>query len=226
MNVQRMLEVQNVALERRLENITRMVEDIEIAQAQKTARRARLTQQNYEAEQRRIERAQRNQQEREKAEQRRIEKAQRNQQQRYEAEQRRIEKTKRSRHDLDVAQNERIERAKGHTNDPYTHRNVSANLGSHDSAQVAVEIVSPQASSNNILVAFISFDDLKSISLNDEKLLTRTKAPTEGIREKLATQIPSYMVPSVYIPIIVFPTTATGKTDRRRLREMASTLTL
>ncbi|KAJ5955970.1 hypothetical protein N7501_010249 [Penicillium viridicatum] len=95
-NVQRMLELQNVALERKLENITRMVENIEIAQAQKSARRARLTQQNYEAEQRRIERAQRNQQEREKAEQRRIEKAQRNQQQRDEAEQRRIEKEKRN----------------------------------------------------------------------------------------------------------------------------------
>ncbi|KAG0157832.1 hypothetical protein PDIDSM_5342 [Penicillium digitatum] len=103
---------------------------------------------------------------------------------------------------------------------------VSANLVSHDSAQVAVEVVSPQASSNSILVAFVSFDDLKSINLNDEELLARTKAATEGIRDKLVTQIPSYMVPSVYIPVAVFPTTATGKTDRRRLREMASSLTL
>ncbi|RDH30162.1 hypothetical protein BDQ94DRAFT_173144 [Aspergillus welwitschiae] len=103
---------------------------------------------------------------------------------------------------------------------------VSANLVSHGSAQVAVEVVSPQASSNNILVAFVSFDDLNSINPNDEKLLARTKAATEGIREKLATQIPSYMIPSIYIPVTVFPTTATGKTDRHRLREMASSLTL
>jgi hypothetical protein len=59
-NIRRMLELQDVTLERRLKNITRMAENIEIAQGQKLARRARLKQQNDKAEQRRIEKAQRN----------------------------------------------------------------------------------------------------------------------------------------------------------------------
>ena len=67
----RILELQNAAMESRLENIGRMIEDIEISQRRKADRQARFSQQNEESEKRRIERAQRNQKEREDAEQKR-----------------------------------------------------------------------------------------------------------------------------------------------------------
>ena len=80
MNIRRMFEVQDTAMERRLENIGRMIENIEISQRRKADRQARVSQQNEEAERRRIERAQRNQKERENAEQKRQERARRAQQ--------------------------------------------------------------------------------------------------------------------------------------------------
>jgi aryl carrier-like protein len=42
----------------------------------------------------------------------------------------------------------------------------------------------------------------------------------------LAEQLPEYMVPSAYIPVDEMPITATGKTDRRRLRDIGEALTL
>lgn len=65
MNFRRTLELQNVAMERRLENIGRMIEDVEISHTQKAARQARFSQQNEEAQKKRIERAQRDQKKRE-----------------------------------------------------------------------------------------------------------------------------------------------------------------
>jgi Na+/phosphate symporter len=46
----RMLELQNAAMESRLENIGRMIEDIEISQRRKADRQARFSQQNEEAQ--------------------------------------------------------------------------------------------------------------------------------------------------------------------------------
>ncbi|KAJ5335857.1 uncharacterized protein N7506_005793 [Penicillium brevicompactum] len=66
-NVRHMFELQNAAMERRLENIGRMMEDLEISQTRKAARQARLSQQNEESQKKRIERAQRNQKERDDA---------------------------------------------------------------------------------------------------------------------------------------------------------------
>jgi amino acid adenylation domain-containing protein/non-ribosomal peptide synthase protein (TIGR01720 family) len=43
---------------------------------------------------------------------------------------------------------------------------------------------------------------------------------------KLLERLPSYMVPSYFIPLPTLPSTPTGKVDRKKLRSMASVLTL
>lgn len=45
-------------------------------------------------------------------------------------------------------------------------------------------------------------------------------------RDKLAGNLPSYMIPAVFLSVCRIPMTPTGKTDRRRIREMGSSLSL
>ncbi|KAK7216080.1 hypothetical protein V2G26_004083 [Clonostachys chloroleuca] len=47
----------------------------------------------------------------------------------------------------------------------------------------------------------------------------------EGLAEQLKEVIPVFMIPRIYFPVAKIPITATGKSDRRLLREMASALT-
>ena len=46
-----------------------------------------------------------------------------------------------------------------------------------------------------------------------------------GLESDLAKRLPSHMVPSLYIPIDHIPMTASGKTDRKQLRALGSSLT-
>ncbi len=45
-----------------------------------------------------------------------------------------------------------------------------------------------------------------------------------GLGDKLGESLPDYMIPSAYIPIDRLPMTSSGKTDRRRLRELGSSI--
>ncbi|KAF6229376.1 hypothetical protein HO133_007492 [Letharia lupina] len=47
-----------------------------------------------------------------------------------------------------------------------------------------------------------------------------------GLDEKLADCLPAYMVPSAYIPVRQMPMTVSAKTDRKRLREIGSSLSV
>jgi amino acid adenylation domain-containing protein len=86
------------------------------------------------------------------------------------------------------------------------------------SLEVIVEVVIPHGSKNPALVACVS-------PLNDtpdSEVETLVHEATAVWDQKLIDLIPSYMIPSACIPCDTFPMTATGKTDRRRLREMAA----
>ncbi|KAK4909379.1 putative NRPS-like protein biosynthetic cluster [Elasticomyces elasticus] len=57
---------------------------------------------------------------------------------------------------------------------------------------------------------------------------TREKVVRElvaGLDEAVEAKLPRYMVPSAYVPVDSKPTTTAGKTDRKRLREIATTMT-
>lgn len=66
---------------------------------------------------------------------------------------------------------------------------------------------------NQMLIAFICLKDTATLA-----------SMIREIKEKLHTCLPSYMVPSAYVPIVTVPLTLSGKTDRRQLRELASSL--
>lgn len=89
------------------------------------------------------------------------------------------------------------------------------NLGGTDKIQVVAGIVTPQGSKKSLLVAFLQSEKADDI-----------KSRTSGLPGRLAKSVPPYMIPSAYIPVRQLPMTASGKTDRRRLREIGNAMTL
>lgn len=76
-NIQKMIRLQNTAMERKLDNIARMFEDYEISLCQRAARRERLNRQVEQSQRRKIEALQRSHHEQETADQKGQEHAQR-----------------------------------------------------------------------------------------------------------------------------------------------------
>ncbi|OQE37215.1 hypothetical protein PENCOP_c010G01994 [Penicillium coprophilum] len=89
---------------------------------------------------------------------------------------------------------------------------------------IVAEIFSPACSDNDILALFVSPTD--AVDRTDPKGYIQNGWPVNGLENHLATILPSYMIPRVYIPLSEFPIGPTGKTDRRRLREIGGLLTL
>jgi amino acid adenylation domain-containing protein len=94
-------------------------------------------------------------------------------------------------------------------------RHVLNAIGEGIASQVVVEIVKPADSSEPALLAFV-------------KLATQEAIPAEELaastRARLATVIPSYMVPNGYLIMDNIPTTTSGKVDRGQLRKAAMTM--
>ena len=90
-------------------------------------------------------------------------------------------------------------------------------------AQVAANVISTQDGKKTTLVAFIIPQG--AMALTEDALVESVARLTNGVNSRLAATIPSYMVPSAYIPLARVPMTPTGKVDHRRLLEL-STITL
>ncbi|KAI3318464.1 acetyl-CoA synthetase-like protein [Xylariaceae sp. AK1471] len=82
-------------------------------------------------------------------------------------------------------------------------------------AQIVADVFKPLKSANPILVAFLLTDQDDTMQ---EKLL--------DVDQKLASMVPSYMIPTAYITVKDFPMTATGKIHRKSLRETYMAMTL
>ena len=96
---------------------------------------------------------------------------------------------------------------------------------SRENVQVLVEVLKPSDIDSSILAAFICPDDYAeawSEARRNEAVIDITK----HLEEVLSSSLPIYMVPNVYIPIGRVPMTSNGKTDRRRLRNVAAMSTL
>ncbi|KFZ16630.1 hypothetical protein V501_02126 [Pseudogymnoascus sp. VKM F-4519 (FW-2642)] len=91
-------------------------------------------------------------------------------------------------------------------------------------ASVVAEVIKPEGSSNQVLVAFVGLST--AADGGDDGVKAAMRKVTAGTEEKLEEVLPAYMIPSAYILIDKMPMTATGKTDRRRLREIGGSLTL
>ncbi|XP_014550476.1 hypothetical protein COCVIDRAFT_31812, partial [Bipolaris victoriae FI3] len=93
--------------------------------------------------------------------------------------------------------------------------------------QVAVEVILPTGEgASAMLAAFLQLDSKESEAVQTDEAakagsIARVIFPASA-DAKLAEQLPSYMVPQVYFAIDELPTTTSGKTDRRRLREIGA----
>ncbi|KAK4182166.1 Nonribosomal peptide synthetase 3, partial [Podospora australis] len=88
-----------------------------------------------------------------------------------------------------------------------------------EAKQVVVETISPKGGSGSAAVAaFLHWGDEGPDTTG---LPARMVFPS-GIDERLAERLPSYMVPGVYFDVGAMPITASGKTDRKRLREIGA----
>ncbi|UKZ63969.1 NRPS [Trichoderma atroviride] len=99
-------------------------------------------------------------------------------------------------------------------------------LNNGEDVRLIAEIIVPKCSDNALLVMFICLPGFDMEIATDEKLKAQVSALAEPLQEQLSKKIPSYMVPSAFIPVPAMPMTGTGKTDRKALREIVSKLTL
>jgi acyl-CoA synthetase (AMP-forming)/AMP-acid ligase II len=96
--------------------------------------------------------------------------------------------------------------------------------------QLAVEVVvPPDQKDKTMLAAFVQLDDYAQVQQPEGEAagddLTAQVVFLPGVKEELGERLPEYMVPTVFFAVQTFPTMASGKTDRKRLREMSATLT-
>jgi aryl carrier-like protein len=94
--------------------------------------------------------------------------------------------------------------------------------------EVAVSVVIP-STGDKILAAFVVVQDTPeeskdAIISHSPLALARFQSLMVGVESKLHSILPSYMVPSVYVPIYKLPLSASGKVDRKRLQSLASEL--
>jgi amino acid adenylation domain-containing protein/non-ribosomal peptide synthase protein (TIGR01720 family) len=101
---------------------------------------------------------------------------------------------------------------------------VKAMLSNTPDAQVVAEVIAPRDSPNPVLVVFTSPPSAPDVG--HEKLKRIVAGLTRGLNEKLLARLPAHMIPSTYVPMASIPTTVTGKTDRRQLRQIGSGLDL
>lgn len=93
-----------------------------------------------------------------------------------------------------------------------------------------IETSGDDSQTNSILVAFLGLgmgidifeaDELSSINSSAWAAL---QALLANLGTDLSRVLPSYMIPSIYLPLKTIPTTSSGKVDRRKMRALASGL--
>ncbi|KAH8891594.1 amino acid adenylation [Thozetella sp. PMI_491] len=95
--------------------------------------------------------------------------------------------------------------------------------------EVAVTLLHPQVG-EKMLASYLTVEQGEQGD-NDASLIVRSSIATSnlrtliaGIKVKLRAALPSYMVPSVYVPIRSLPLSSSSKVDRKRLQDAASKL--
>ncbi|KAJ4145921.1 hypothetical protein LMH87_004752 [Akanthomyces muscarius] len=104
------------------------------------------------------------------------------------------------------------------------------------STEVIVEAVAPTASSGSpILMAFLRMaDNMGHLKWEQDSPCVMTSSSEQGLFRSLVTQataslslvLPTYAIPTFFIPVQSFPFSFSGKLDRKRLRNMAAELSV
>ncbi|KAF5858059.1 hypothetical protein ETB97_004928, partial [Aspergillus alliaceus] len=101
---------------------------------------------------------------------------------------------------------------------------VQRNIAGGMNRLVIAEAIRPRGSRSPKLVVFLEMGE--SLNRTEEAVPIIMQKMMQGLHDRLPERLPTYMVPSAYIPIDKIPMTSTGKTDRRQLREIGEALTL
>lgn len=91
-------------------------------------------------------------------------------------------------------------------------------------SQLAVEMVKPQHAGQALLAAFFSSPPQEQRVASQSVALPISQSMREALLRAdraLASVLPTYMIPSLYVPLNDMPQTTSGKTDRKRLRQLA-----
>ncbi|KAI4267802.1 MAG: hypothetical protein L6R38_008091 [Xanthoria sp. 2 TBL-2021] len=99
---------------------------------------------------------------------------------------------------------------------------------------VAVDVVAPAGgSAASQLAVFVGLDGTRVAVGGSECIMVIDFAKKEemlsniqGLQKKLSSVLPAYMIPSYVIPIKYLPLTASGKLDRKLLRQLGSSLAI
>ncbi|KAL3421676.1 hypothetical protein PVAG01_05832 [Phlyctema vagabunda] len=107
---------------------------------------------------------------------------------------------------------------------------MKVDLSSHDLVNLAV-IYAKSANfvGGGLLAAFVEFEEKSDDVRDDQVMLTipgRLKKILVNLSVHLNDTVPSYMVPSVYVPLNAMPLLTAGKIDRKRLTEVVQRLTI
>ncbi|KAH8597089.1 hypothetical protein B0O99DRAFT_685008 [Bisporella sp. PMI_857] len=84
-----------------------------------------------------------------------------------------------------------------------------------DSLPIIADVIRPRDRDIPTLALFV-------VAKGQEKV--RIQALMDSLTDKLIKVLPSFMTPSIYIPVDDIPLASTGKIDRRRLRDMGSAM--
>jgi amino acid adenylation domain-containing protein/non-ribosomal peptide synthase protein (TIGR01720 family) len=87
-------------------------------------------------------------------------------------------------------------------------------------AQAIAEVTNASDDHSAKLVAFIIPDE--PLNRNENQLISWVSELTANFAQELANSLPYSMIPAIYIPLETIPMGLTGKSDRRKLREIGS----
>lgn len=85
-----------------------------------------------------------------------------------------------------------------------------------DSLPIVVDVIRPRGSDSSTLTVFVV------VRADDDR--QKIKMLLDSLGEKLLRVLPGFMLPGLYFPVHEIPVAATGKVDRRKLRELGSAL--
>ncbi|KAI4620847.1 NRPS [Alternaria metachromatica] len=95
--------------------------------------------------------------------------------------------------------------------------------------QLAVEVIKPSGGGEQTLVAFLVEQKKNGMRHLDGNVFgsftTKFQSALKAMTKQLAIDLPGYMVPSAYIPLWKMPLLVSCKTDRKRLREIGTSVT-